>query len=566
VTITLDDPTTSSATEVRRDRWGRYLVVPPGGGKPTGYQRMTTLAKMLEDTSNLTTWSARMALLGAAKRPDIVASVLAADPNDRDTLNRLVEQAKEHGGANVRRELGTALHRFIELKVPDPAYQVPEPYTADVAAALDRIDAAGFDICPEYSEVVLVLDAYGVAGMCDMVVRRRSDGALFILDVKTGSSVRYGAFGWSVQLTGYSLANNIYRQGAAADGSDDERLPMPPVSRERGLILHVEPESGHADLYELELSVERFELAVAVRDARKVKDLLAPFVAGGEGTAMPAAGHPTSTVEPRSKAPVDQADGDATLPASPSASPRHDWVLDRIEAIKANADALALMARVWPKDVPQPKYLEGRPYTDTEVDTIAEVLVEIEATYEIPFGPEDPKKTAERAAATAAAVKAEAERLTKPQPEPQPEQEEDGRVAREASVLALLDAVTALRDAGGDDQRRIAQVQHWQGQATRKNVPWKLTDHPTDAVPTGTYRRALAAVTCADLVDLDTPDPDHRVRDLLALVLDDDGPKQPATPVGVWIGLLTIAQAERLADMAATAATNPNPKQKRATA
>ena len=30
---------------VRRDQWGRYLVVPPGGGRPTGYTRVTTVAK-----------------------------------------------------------------------------------------------------------------------------------------------------------------------------------------------------------------------------------------------------------------------------------------------------------------------------------------------------------------------------------------------------------------------------------------------------------------------------------------------------------------------------------------
>lgn len=559
--MTLDDPSTTTTPDVRRDRWGRYLVVPPtGGGKPTGYQRMTTLVKMLEEQSNLILWSSRVTLLGAAQRPDIIASVLAADPNDRDTLNRLVEQAKEHGGANVRRELGTALHRFIELKVADPAYQVPVPYTADVAAALARIDAAGLDICPEYSEVVLVLDSYQVAGMCDMVVRDRSTCELFILDIKTGSSVKYGAFGWSVQLTGYSLADNIYRQGAAADGSEDVRLPMPPVSRERGLILHVEPQSGTADLYELALSVERFELAVAVRDARKAKNLLT-LVGGGEGTATPAATPTTSTVELSAQAPVDQADGGGTPAPSPSATPRHDWILERIEAIKANGDALKQMAATWPTAIPQPKQLDGRPYTDAEVDTIAAVLATVEAAHEMTFAPLDPTVVAERAAA---AVKAEADRLTKPEPEPQPQPEDDGTFAPQASVLALLDAVQALVDAGGDDRQRIERVMHWQTQASKAAVPWRLGDHPTDAVPTGVYRRALAAVTCADLVDLDHADPDRKVRGLLAVVIGDDTYKQPTVPVGVAIGQLTIAQAERLADMAATAAMNPNKKRAQA--
>lgn len=39
------DPTDA----VRRDRWGRYLVVPPDGGKPVGYTRATTVAKALDE-------------------------------------------------------------------------------------------------------------------------------------------------------------------------------------------------------------------------------------------------------------------------------------------------------------------------------------------------------------------------------------------------------------------------------------------------------------------------------------------------------------------------------------
>ena len=33
----------------RRDRWGRYLVLPEGGTKPIGYTRATTVAKGIED-------------------------------------------------------------------------------------------------------------------------------------------------------------------------------------------------------------------------------------------------------------------------------------------------------------------------------------------------------------------------------------------------------------------------------------------------------------------------------------------------------------------------------------
>ena len=41
MTILLEAP----GDNARRDRYGRYLVVPPGGGKPTGYTRATTVAE-----------------------------------------------------------------------------------------------------------------------------------------------------------------------------------------------------------------------------------------------------------------------------------------------------------------------------------------------------------------------------------------------------------------------------------------------------------------------------------------------------------------------------------------
>src|SRR6516162_6012262 len=52
----------------RRDQWGRYLVVPPGGGKPTGYTRVTTVAKALDDTGGLAPWKATMAAGGIIMR------------------------------------------------------------------------------------------------------------------------------------------------------------------------------------------------------------------------------------------------------------------------------------------------------------------------------------------------------------------------------------------------------------------------------------------------------------------------------------------------------------------
>ena len=43
-------------SETRRDRWGRYFVVPPEGGKPEGYTRVTTIAKSADDGGAIQAW------------------------------------------------------------------------------------------------------------------------------------------------------------------------------------------------------------------------------------------------------------------------------------------------------------------------------------------------------------------------------------------------------------------------------------------------------------------------------------------------------------------------------
>src|SRR5215831_13435168 len=58
---------------VRRDQWGRYLIVPPEGGPPTGYTRVTTVAKALDQGGGLAPWKATMAITGMLARPGLRA-------------------------------------------------------------------------------------------------------------------------------------------------------------------------------------------------------------------------------------------------------------------------------------------------------------------------------------------------------------------------------------------------------------------------------------------------------------------------------------------------------------
>ena len=271
---------TLTQTEVdgaRRDRWGRYMVLSPDGGKPQGYTRSTTIAKALDDTSALMSWKARMVAAGLAKRHDLLALVSAT--TDRRELNALCERAAEAGGATERRDLGTAVHKFVELKVEDPNYLVPEMFAGDVEAILDALNGAGFRVKPGFTEVMVVLDEMKVAGTADLILERVSDGKYFIGDLKTGSSVDYGALAWAIQLSVYANADNIYVQGNAVDGSQDERKPMPDIDRETAIIVHCQPGSAKAELYSLDISMgaEALKTAFAVRGWRSAKNILVPF-------------------------------------------------------------------------------------------------------------------------------------------------------------------------------------------------------------------------------------------------------------------------------------------------
>jgi hypothetical protein len=541
-------------TEVRRDRWGRYLVRPIDGPKPVGYQRATTLKSMIEDTSNLTGWACRMTLIGAAARQDIIASALAAG-DDRKKLNGLVEQAKEAGGATIRRDLGTAVHKFLELKCADSWYQVPEPYADDVQAILDAIDGAEMDVVVEFSEKILVVDSIGVAGMCDLVLRDRTTGELFVADLKTGSSVKYGVLGFCCQLTTYALADNIYIQGANPDGSDDQRLPAPDVSRTRGIIIHCQPGSGHADLYWLTLDTKVVDLAVAVREVRKVKDLLNKFEGGGTGTALPAAAPVTSPAGSVSSPAGDineelsQFDGE-DIPASVESAIHHQadvaWLINRTTSLVA-ATSKQHVAQVWPVDIARPGDIKAGTATwdAGDIDVIAIALDALEAKNDLPFGDPRPSIAADQAARFDAAITAD----RTPPPRLTPAPDDDGP--------APDDYVTELKRLAGEMQQspdadvraRIARAQLWQRDANRADVPWRTGLGPGGSTPMRVWAIGRAAIACTHLVDPTADDPDAAVRALLETQLGDLA-AQPVFKVGALFGALTTDQAVTVWDMA----------------
>ena len=269
--------------EPRRDRWGRYLVLPPDGGTPVGYTRATTIAKALEDQSSLINWRSRMTAIGLAQRPDLLALVGTA-ANDKKKLDELCDRAAEHGGATARRDLGTALHAMFEQSIVDPDYHAPAEYADDIAAIHQALADAGLSIVAGMVERQVVLDDIKVAGTFDLLLEDHT-GTRYIGDLKTGASLDYGAQGFALQLALYAHADNLYIQGPAKDGSKDVREPMPSVNQDRAVIVHCQPGTGTATVHALDIAAgwDKVQTALEVRTWRNRRNILT----GWEPATMP---------------------------------------------------------------------------------------------------------------------------------------------------------------------------------------------------------------------------------------------------------------------------------------
>ena len=558
------------AAPVRRNGRGAYLVCPPGTSKPVGYSRATSISSLLDDTGFLKDWGQRMTALGLAGRPDLFDALKNQDPTDTTAINSICRAALEASGANTRRDLGTLIHTYFERSCIDPAFETPEPYAADIAAIHAAISAAGYRLRPEFSEMVLVLDAHSIAGTADSVLERISDGALFIADLKTGRTLH--PLNHAIQLAIYARADAIYRQGPATDGSEDVRLPMPEVSQETAIIIHCQPESAHCDLHELDIAAgaEALDVCIDVRGWRKAKllkkiegggivispaALSVPSTEGSSSTA--AAGEPSVGIIDVEESAGRKAAG--ARPGAPSSSTsdtslqmlqaRTGWILDRIDAIK-DAGHVNELGLAWPPRIATPKMLregEGTWVAD-DIDAIDGALTGVEAVNELSLGPNDPQIVAYQAEMLAERMrKAEpVERLTLP------EAIEDDRIADPSDVARLRVSLAGmLRGDDASEKARAERVIRWVREGNRVR-PWSMAA-PGEPTPLRHWAISAAAVAATDLVDFDPPEghsPDEGVRNALALVIGEDA-HVPTFTVGALLGTLTFDQAIRLADLSA---------------
>lgn len=340
---------------IKRDRWGRPIV--DGEAKT----RPSTLGKTLDDQGGLMSWGKRMVAFGLADRPDLLAMMQTVDRDDRKAVNELCERAAEAGGATLRRELGTAIHKVLECSWSDPDYEAPSQFTKHVAAVTDELRRCGLSVVPGSMERFVVNNRFDAAGSFDVAL---TDGTnTYIADVKTGSSVDLGALGFSIQLACYATSDTFY------DGAT--HTPMMDVSQTTGVIIHIEPDDANCTLYWLDLTtgVAALELATQVRAMRKQKPLT---------KVLPTAVNKAADLA--TKAEQVASNGD----------PWRTWMIERIKQLIVDGHG-QLVAEMWPEEIP--KLSTGEVLTKPEQAIVERLVSNVERNAMALFPPDRPDTT-----------------------------------------------------------------------------------------------------------------------------------------------------------------------------
>ncbi len=259
-------------SEPARDRWGRYLVRLPGDAKAKGRTRVTTFIKALDQGDGLIAWKATATMVGALRNPGLMAKWAAVyaqstDPwyasDDLKTkCKKLVDECADHGGAQSRASLGTALHTMVELVARGESPELVSPYREDVEAWSATLAAAFINPLKDWTEVCVYIEAYDLVGTFDGLFNDWTTNTKILGDLKTETSTDYKALNHAAQLAAYSLAT--HRIIFPANPEDECTLePLPDFDRETGLIVHLPAGEARCHLHAVDLAQGREALEVA---------------------------------------------------------------------------------------------------------------------------------------------------------------------------------------------------------------------------------------------------------------------------------------------------------------
>lgn len=370
--------------EIKRDRYGRYLLPDPETGEIVAWTRATTVAKKADDDGTLRNYDRRMIALGLTGSPDLLAMVAACSPDDRRELDEVCEIAYDRGGGTAKARQGTANHKLIErvIKGELAMKDIPSQYRPDIEAFFREVERCGFDI--EVTELVVLNPLIASAGTTDLGLRSREDGFLYVGDYKSGN-VHYAWDGIGVQLAIYTKATHAWVNGELRD------ITEMGIRTDRAFIFHGPYGTGECQCYEvsgLDGVWPVVEAATAIRAWRgQGKKLATLYKAEPDQPKVdPPAPTPLPAAPPVPPPPLP--------PAAPATNPMPsgEWRVWAIERISCMDDAgMEMLGELWPSDIPT--FAEVEEHTLEQREVLTRVIHEVERERELPFVPEPPKIT-----------------------------------------------------------------------------------------------------------------------------------------------------------------------------
>ncbi len=257
---------------IPRDRWGRPLITPPGGGKATAYTRVSTLAKTLDNKEQLMRWKCRQTVIGLGRRNDLVA-MAGAVGDDRGKLDEIVSEAMTAAASNAAANLGTTLHALTEHV--DNGTQ-PDFLPSELVGDLTAYEEAMRGITVLGAEKFIVNDEVQAAGTFDRLVAVPGVG-MVVADIKTGQHEPDYPHGVCTQVATYARGH-LYDH----DQGRIKYLPDLGVSTDVGLMIWLPAGKARCELYLLDLALgwELAKTAARVRDVYKSK----PITLHGDAT------------------------------------------------------------------------------------------------------------------------------------------------------------------------------------------------------------------------------------------------------------------------------------------
>jgi hypothetical protein len=211
---------------------------------------VTAVAKLVPDDFALQAWDRRQMVAGMAKDPELIERA-AANLNNRDALDRVVNDAKRAAGAHRKAERGAAMHRALELALlgrTDLLLTARQRADADaLRRTLDR-----YRLTPtKWVESFVCYPEHLVAGRFDAILEK-SDGTTILVDLKSGeNAVKYPQSA-AIQLALYQrapfVAASVQAKGDRSTVTEWAALPEN-LYLPRGYVLLVQPGERVGALY-----------------------------------------------------------------------------------------------------------------------------------------------------------------------------------------------------------------------------------------------------------------------------------------------------------------------------